>query len=328
MTHYHRTESGLLVPFSPHIVRRNYLEAEAGHRNELAGEYRMVVRRADGSIKRDTGFFPNLILDSGLNRIGSGTAMSGCAIGTSAVAPSATQTALISRSAWTTTSQSNVSSAAASAPYYFQNDRTWRFALGALNGNFSEVGVGWSDTQMFSRALIVDAGGNPTPITVLSDEQLDVTYRLRMYVPTTDWGGTFTIGGTSTTVTGRSIAVTTNWWASWGPPHNNVPIATGITSDSGRAYAGPLGAITAGNPGGTYAGASSSCTSSAYVNNSLSRTGSVTFGLNDGNSATFKVLTVTLGVFGQIQYDFDPAIPKNNTRTLVFNLSSSWARRP
>ena len=329
MTNYIKNEAGLLVPFAPAILKRNYIEGGASHRHEMTGEYRMEVRRADGSLKHDTGWFKNLILNEGLNRLGTGEAGTGCAVGTGTSAPAATQTALQARSAWTTTNQSNVYSAQPTAPYFLTHARTYRFALGALNGNYSEVGVGWTQDNMFSRALIVDGGGNPSPITVLADEQLDVTYRLRLYFPTTDWGGTYTIGGASNTVTGRMVSVTSNWWSSYNSPLGNGPVVPVLGSPgAGAGYAGPLGAVTAGNPSGSFAGNSDSVNLLAYTNNSYSRSGTVGFGLNTGNAATFKVLTAVAGMLGQVQYDFAPAIAKDNTKTLLFTLSSSWARRP
>lgn len=326
MTNYIKNEAGLLVPFAPAIIKRNYIEGEASHTAGMSGEYRMEVRRADGSLKHDTGWFKNLILDAGLNRLGSGGGVSGCAVGTDSTAPAATQTALVARSAWTTTRQSFTSSAAATAPYYYQVSTTWRFAIGALNGNYSEVGVGWAQDNMFSRALIVNGGGTPTPISVLADEQLDVTYRLRLYLPTTDWGGTYTIGGSSYTVLGRSYAVTTNYWATVGDPTGAALVAVQGTN-YGAAYSGGIAAITATSMSGGYAGGSDISTHEAYSNSSYSRTSTIGWGLNNGNAAAFKGFTV-YGTAGGTQYEFTPAIPKDNTKTLTFRLSCSWARRP
>lgn len=326
MTNYIRNEAGLLVPFAPAILKRNYIEGEASHSAGLSGEYRMEVRRADGSLKHDTGWFKNLILDAGLNRLGSGGAISGCAVGTNSTAPATTQTALVARAAWTTTRQANTTSAAATPPYYYQLSHTYRFAIGALNGNFSEVGVGWAQDSLFSRALIVDGGGTPTPITVLSDEQLDVTYRLRMYHPTADWGGTYTIGGASYTVLGRAMGVTNNYWNNTGDP-SSVAVTAVFRNTDGAAFSGGIAAVTATSQSGSYAGGSDISTHEAYSNNSYSRTSTLGWGLNNGNSATFKGFTV-YGVAGGSQYEFTPAIPKDNTKTLTFRLSCTWARRP
>ena len=76
-----------------------------------------------------------------------------------------------------------------SSPYYGYKIFTFRFNQGIAAGNISEIGVGWSGTtplQLFSRTLIKDINGDPTTITVLADETLDVIYELRLYAPETD----------------------------------------------------------------------------------------------------------------------------------------------
>ncbi len=45
------------------------------------------------------------------------------------------------------------------------------------------MGIGWNANPsgaLFSRALIVDAEGDPTTIAKLADEQLDVEYEFRV----------------------------------------------------------------------------------------------------------------------------------------------------
>jgi len=63
--------------------------------------------------------------------------------------------------------------------------RTLSFSLGSQVGTFSEVGVYTPfDGEVFiAGQLIKDEFGNPTTITVLSDEQLVVTYILEWTVP-------------------------------------------------------------------------------------------------------------------------------------------------
>jgi hypothetical protein len=334
MTNYIKNDAGLLVPFAPAIIKRNYIEGGASHRNEMTGEYRLEVRRADGSLKQDTGWFKNLILDSGLNRIGSGVGVGGCAVGTGAAPPTVTQSGLQARSAWTITTQSNVYTAQPAAPYYYQAATTYRFALGALNGNYTEVGVGWTENDMFSRALIVNDVGAPTPLTVLSDEQLDVTYRLRMYHPTSDWGGTYTISGATYTVIGRSSVATSNSWTSFGAPTQQ---SQGLTPAHrgwpGGAiyYAGAISADATGSPSGQQASNGAVYpTQIAYSNNSFSRSATLTNDLNQVNISG-GIRSVQLSYPGGVtasQYQFDPPIPKNNTRTLNLTFSTSWARRP
>lgn len=63
--------------------------------------------------------------------------------------------------------------------------RTMTFALGSTPGTFSEVGIslGSDGSGFIAGQLIKDEFGTPTTITVLSDEQLRVTYTLELTVP-------------------------------------------------------------------------------------------------------------------------------------------------
>jgi len=60
--------------------------------------------------------------------------------------------------------------------------RTFSFTLGSKVGTFSEVGV-FDGSVLIAGQLIKDEFGSPTTITVLSDEQLVVTYILEWIVP-------------------------------------------------------------------------------------------------------------------------------------------------
>lgn len=63
----------------------------------IAGEVRCVITRADGSVKADTGFQKNLILNQGLEFFGGGKGTfinTYCAIGSGNSTPTITQTQL------------------------------------------------------------------------------------------------------------------------------------------------------------------------------------------------------------------------------------------
>jgi len=336
MTQFYRSKGGVLLPFAPHILKRQYAEMSASSGMGMKGLYRMQVRRADGSLKTDTGWFDNIITDGGLNRLGTGAAGSTCVIGTGSATPSVSDSALQALAAATTNIPSTQAANSGSPDFYVSHTRTFRFALGALNGNYSEVGVGWANNALFSRALIVDGGGAPLPITVLSDEQLDVIYQLRTYMPLTDWGGTFTIGGVSTTVVGRRYnqsSFATN--ASGGGPLT-APVRA--VDQNSLAYQGPIGTTASSGPTGassillTEAG-SGQWTAAAYSNNSNRRESSIAVGLNWGNVS--GGIGAIDGFGGEnaghgfyFQYGFTPKIAKDATKTLALTLAISWARRP
>lgn len=327
MTQYRTDESGNLTPFAPHIIRRAFIEGEAKNRAMMQGLYKLTVRRADGTIRRETPWFENLILDSGLNRLGTAGAGGLCEIGTGTAAPAANQTSLQAFSARTSNMTSSTMGAQAASPYYKWHNVTFRFAVGALNGNYTEVGVGWADNQLFSRALITPNGVTPEPITVAADEQLDVAYQIRVYpYSESDFGaGTVSISGDSYDIVGRLANATSNFSSS---PLLHAMYPTSFVYPKARAFSGTLGDVT-GSPSGTSSECSST-TDPAYSNNSLTKTNSATWGLTDGNVGGVRsVITgaTSSALATPYQYQFTPAIPKDATKTLTLAFTCSWSRR-
>lgn len=318
------------------ILKRRFIDLEPDtHKIGMTGEYRLRVIREDGSVRQDTGWFPNIILNSGLNRWGTGAVIAGAEIGTGTSVPTAAQTALDVARAYTTNSGTGNKTLAAqgSPPYFTTHTSVYRTALGQLNssvhGNYTEVGVGWAAGSMFSRALILDSGGSPTSITVLSTEQLDIIYRLRSYPPTVDTSTTVTIGGVSYTVVGRASNVTSASSA-YGWYFTPLNVASGMSPYFNtwiiQAFTGNIGIIT-GEPSGTLAQASTG-SDVAYANNSMSFSSSVAIGLSECNLAGGIRSVQKQNSIGTFQYDFGASIPKNNTKTLVLNTSFTWARKP
>ena len=292
------------------------------HETQCAGWFKIEAIRPDGTRRVLADWFPNLILDGGLDRMGANDDyLSWCQVGSGSTAPIATQTALVNRIAGTNTIQANVSGAQASAPYYGWYRRTYRFAAGVAAGNLSEVGVGWATTgSLFSRALILDGGGSPTTITVLSDEVLDVTYELRRYPGTVDLTGTVVLDGVTHNWVSRAAGVTdSRYWARTGA----------MALDWARAFNGDIGPVTAGTPRGTVGALKT--TTLAYSSGSYTRAATVSAGLNDSNlSGGIRSIWTyaSYSEIGSYQIQFDPAIPKDNTKVLSLTIQHSWARRP
>lgn len=290
------------------------------HETQCAGWFKIEATRPDGTRRVLADWFPNLILDGGLDRMGANSDyLSWCQVGSGSTAPVAAQTALVNRIAGTNTGQKSVSGAQASAPYYGWYRRTYRFAQGVAAGNLSEVGVGWATSgSLFSRALILDGGGSPTTITVLSDEVLDVTYELRRYPGTVDLTGTVVLDGVTHNWVSRAAGVTDSWH--WTGTWQMAP-------DWTAAHTGDIGTVTALNPSGT--GEIMSTTPLAYSSGSYARASTVSAGLNQTNlSGGIRSIVIGCGRAGRYQIQFDPAIPKDNTKVLSLTIQHSWARRP
>lgn len=305
-------------------------------RSEMSGHFTIEKLKvaADGKVieasRTKVAEFDNIVLNSGLNRIGTAADwLSACQLGTGTATPLATDTGLASFLGGTTSRQASVSGAQGSAPFFGWHRSTYRFGAGVATGNLTEVGVGWSaaaGANLYSRALILDAALQPTVITKAADEVLDVTYEARLHPPTVDATGNLTIvgSGTHAFVTRASNVTSGN---EWGLAFN----AGGISSEPtfNIVYAGAIGAVTT-RPSGTSSGASSAV-NAAYANNSLQRAGSITFGLNNGNVGGIRSMLVRYGTsnqFGSFQTEFTPVINKTAATTLVINALHTWGRRP
>ena len=292
-------------------------------KNEVAGFFKIEAIRPDGTKKLLADWFPNLITDNGLDLMGTSEQyLTSCHVGTSNTVPNVTQTSLSGFVAATSIQQESTTENSTSSPYYASRVNTYRFSSGAAAGNLAEVGIAPLDTtgNLFSRALILDGDGNPTTITVLSDETLDITYELRIYPNIIDVIGSVTIDGTLHNYIARPFRVTDD--SNWG-----IRSSTGSrASDSNLAnvYSGALGDITA-RPSGSSSPGNGAV--SSYIDGSLSQEITFNWLLNTGNFDT-GITAIGLGMgWSSWQIGFDPAIPKDDTKTFSITASHSWARR-
>lgn len=283
-----------------------------------------------GSRREPVPPFKNLITNGGLNRMGtSADYLNWCQVGSGSTTPVNDDTSLVSRIAGTSTLQSTAGGSQPSAPYYTYRRNVKRFGLGVAAGNLAEVGIGWATSgSLFSRALIKDAFGDPTTITILADEYLDVTYELRCYPKTTDTTGTVVatgnLAGTYDFIMRASNvtdSTTQNGWeiSSGGRNQNSTNTAGGI------AYPGDIGAI-ASSPSGSPVFTSSTISSNAYSQDSFEMVFFMSLGLNDAN-INIRSVRIKMGI-GVYQCQFDPAIPKTSEDLLNLTFKHSWARRP
>jgi hypothetical protein len=296
-------------------------------RSKVAGYYKIEAVKLDkdgNEVSRRVvaDWFPNLITNQGLNRMGNNIDyLSRCSVGDGSTAPVFTDTGLSSFIASTATITSNTTGTLATSPYYTSANLTFRFAEGVATGNLAEVGVGWSasDGFLFSRALILDGGGSPTTITILSDETLDVSYEFRFYPKLIDDIGTvvFTgnIGGSYDFIFRAASVGTSNW--------SLTSTRRTMASVSGFIYPGDIGAIT-GIPSGSSEAAVPAA--SAYVEDSLEREYTISRSLIQGNLVGGIRSGAWLIGPGRYQLQFDPAIPKTSSDLLSFVIKQSWGR--
>lgn len=291
---------------------------------KVKGRYKMEAIRPDGSKRLLADWFDNLITNQGLDNLGNGSVINDCLVGSGNTAPSNTDTTLVTFVAATSTITTSSSSVQPSSPYFGTTTKTFRFAAGVATGNLSEVGVGpnSSNTALFSRALILDGGGSPTTITVLSSEALDVTYQLQQYVPTADVTGSVTINAVSYAYTARAADATT---AAWEFDFGDAAGFAACTS-----YNGTIGAVT-GEPSGTSAGGLGVNSQGSYTNGTKHLDSTFVFGLIDGNlsggiSAVLLVAGRSRSSMGRYQIGFSPSLPKDSSHTMTLVFRHTWDR--
>lgn len=286
----------------------------------VAGEFRAVITRADGSVE-DTGWFKNLVLDQGLDMIGSDIGsyymLYACVVGTGTSAPAAGQTALeapIGSPASPPTNSSYVNNGVADG-YSGTNQRTYTFAQGSIVGTITEVGITNNSGALFSRALILDGSGTPTSISVTSIDQLTMYYRLKVYPQLTDTTGSVTISGTTYGYTSRPTYV------EYG---GQVPSTGGYNYVTAYAPGVTLNPVTAQQPNGSSVG-SAAFGWGAYTTGTYHRDYGGTFSITD-------VVEPLQGLWAQnslnsgVQIVLSAPIPKDNTKTLSLTLRFSWGR--
>ena len=152
----------------------------------LYGEVKVIVKRADGTVRLDTGFFPNVITNLGLDALGNNhNLFNYCAVGGGNSTPLNTNTKLDNFLAVGSpiSSESKYDYDPVRDTEFYKCSRTvgYRFT-GLDNKNISEVGLVGDDRpelhSAFTRTLIKNSAGEPTVITVLSGEILELQYRL------------------------------------------------------------------------------------------------------------------------------------------------------
>lgn len=152
----------------------------------LYGEVKVIVKRADGTVRLDTGFFPNVITNLGLDAIGNNHDLFHyCAVGGGNSTPLNTNTKLDNFLAAGSqfSSEYKYDYDPVRDTEFYKCSRTVGYRFEGLdNKNISEVGLVIDYRpelhSAFTRTLIKNSNGDPTVITVLSGEILELQYRL------------------------------------------------------------------------------------------------------------------------------------------------------
>lgn len=305
----------------------NYHDISIG----IKGRFKLMAVKADGSGARKLAEFDNLILNSGLDYFCSNQDTSALAyvrVGSGSTPPAPSQTDLVSQISGAGDYVRGTAAISSSAPYWFSRTRTWRFAAGAAAGNIAEIGVGWATAgdTLFSRALVLDQNGNPTTVTVLNDEFLDVTYTLTCYPSAEDSRTTLNLAGSSYEVMSRiSYAGVVNQFVQTGNVLTQHPLRY---MEFVAAAAGGAGPITGGPDLSQALVVYPTVTRQPYTAGSFISEVALRFGLEDINvSGGVGSLLLSPSSFCRYQIEFTPKLPKTNTQVFTLNFRLTFTRR-
>lgn len=293
----------------------------------LSGRYRLQVRK-NGKVTKDTGWFKNLITNNGMDIITTLSNWSNyCSVGSSSATPSFSDVALGSRVA-TSAVVNDFPSRIETDERYLVGQKVFTFPAGTATGNIAEIGVGSASngTSLFSRALVRDAMGNPTTITVLADEDLVVIYELWVKQPTGDFP--FSVGGVTGFIRACRVDNTDPIQQNRNLCWRFVGNGTNFTIPSGAgfvmAYSSPVAAITS-FPGGDVQAGSLAPIMDSYTAGSHTRTATVPVSTGLWNAAPIKSIAWVFGCTCW-QLELDTEINKTNLQTLRLGFQLSWSR--
>lgn len=281
--------------------------------------------------------FDNLVLDTGLQRIGENADwMNWIHLGSGTTPPSPLQNSLINATykgnslGPSPDTYHGVNIEDPLNPYCWVT-RVFRVPPRGENRTYSELGVGWNDNNLFSRTLIKDPSGGQNTITILGDEYLDVTYEARMYMPVDTAVYTVTPTGDDLepreiTVQASALSTHTNSAAfGWGLAHYNKP-ASLCGNDTVHAH----NRFFTGRSGGIYQNPEGDVVGIAFDANSKVRTSDTSMTINftrdlQDNIGTLRTFQVSqLGYCFQMQ--FNPPFVKTNEDRFNISYSISWGR--
>lgn len=315
----------------------------------IAGEFRCVVLREDGTVKEDTGYQRNLLLDQGLDYFGGkhgNDIGSRLLLGSGNSKPEVSQTLLDSPVAIASRTNTKFDKSyvdKGDGLYRMWQENVYRFS-NISNMNISELGLASSrvsssttplisDYWLTTRALIKNLSGNPTTITLLDGEILDVYYKIHKVIDVSE--REFVIGMTDGDEGSIPYNVKIKGFAV-GLPVNDVTNNTSYvnTGGSSSTYARvssddwediTTGAVKSGTP------IQNIVSAETYIDRSYKRTYKLSLGLNQGNIPIRSFFSGNYSQFIPFQVRFgsvedDSPINKTLSDSFEMKLEVSWSR--
>lgn len=299
---------------------------------KVSGVYGIKVLRNAGTDKEhleDFGESPNMLLDGFFERFASGDLSDinwSMFAGTGTLPVEATQTQLISQvgsyDSLTVSANANVK---VGNDYIASSTGVAEWAIGAITGNISEVGVRLGTrigSTVDSRALITDSQGSPTTITVTSEDKLIVSYTLKYIIPIEQHVSAVDFAGTQTTCTLERLAALDN---------NKNGLRTAFVINFPGQLKASASQELINDPEST---ASSGAGQIANITTSipvplvkrLSYLLQTDYGNISGGIKYVFIPAYSNSNFPFIGLHFDPPIPKDATKTLTLNFDFTLTR--
>lgn len=300
---------------------------------DVQAHFKLVARTIDGKERNLTDWFPNLVLNSGLDRMSQGAWFTAIAVGTGNSNPLTTQTGLDAFLASTTTiTEANSSRQLNVMPYHYSLVTVFRFAQGTAAGNLSEIAITWGANNCWNRALIKDLNGNPTTITILPNEFLDVYTELRIYPKMTDTVSSVNLlDGKGAVISAHAVTIRPNM-------NRDLPNSTSTRSGTSAVRLGDAISARLFRVLGDNAQLNNITTSPSGTSIGTTNPASANDSYPTPRSCALKVpLSITQFVgshkiidigsrLGDWKLEYNPPISKDNTQTLEYNFMMTWGR--
>lgn len=173
---------------------------------KVRGYYKIEVKNKAGETTRELNS-KNLVLDSLIDTLNGGLTSSQEApedmimqyicLGTGTSEPSAGDTALgneiLEKDIYWSTLYLEFSESPDGSKLTETIRRTKDFGLGGVVGNLTEIGIKDYNKVLMTRSLFKDAAGNPTTITVTSEDKLVITYYIELAEVPLSMSGSFQV---------------------------------------------------------------------------------------------------------------------------------------
>lgn len=296
---------------------------------KLSAKFKLVRRRQLSENECEETViseFTNLITDNGLDIIATtGSVYYYCQVGTGTATPAFTDVALGAKVAHVGYSTSTYPTPTA-APYTRTITFKYTFNPGVLTVPITEIGVSPAITgNLFSRTLIKDTNGNPTSISLLSDEYLDIYYSLSVTPPSTDSAVSFTINGTQYNAIIRGLGYLISGQFMWQGFANSSIVNTYCYY--GTLYTGalPISASNSEVAAGTSLSLSSR-TALAYVNGQKKIQRTFTWTPAQGAFSIKSIVFFGGGSGPSFGLEFATPVPKTATQAFTLTFQLSWDR--